>query len=879
MKLLSTFVLSFCLSILSVNCALLGIDFGTEYTKAILVAPGVPFDILLTSESKRKDVSGLAIEFDTSKETPDVHRKFGTHALSTCIKSPQSCMLYLKPLLGLGSADEGMYEYSGKFPGVGLGIQNGRDAATVVTGSKDGSFNDTFLLEEVVAMTFLEIKNRALEYWKERSPDTFGTIEEVVISVPRYFNDASRIAITDAAELAGMKVISLVDDGLATALDYAQKRNDFKQNEKEYHLIFDSGAGSTKASLVSFTNINDTVYVELENYAYSDKFNGELFTIMVRAIILEQFSEQSGVQIADILYDAKVMQKLWQVSEKTKLILSANTETTVNIESLYNDIDFKGYVTREELESRMEISLSAIPNMLSSVFNGFDVKQKLNSVILSGGSIRVPIVQQYLVDFFGTDELISKTVNADESVVFGTTLYGAQLLKLTRKKNFKVIDHSPVGYNIYYKTPDNQIKGSVEVPSGLPSNEKLSFNISDFENQFVPEVNINIFQNNKILTHQLNFTMPKKFNETTCEGGKLEYTMNYGFSKSHVFNVNSIKVQCYPLVNDTISETARIGTMQHVSKYFGFEPMPPSMKAKSINRLNLFEKRDSERQLISDTRNQLESKLYEIRYALEEYEQVLPSSFFEETSANITETLEWLDYESDDATIGDIRDKLQGAEEVESNINKYINVSTYESAYENVYLPYDNLLAQKEKVIGQIEEILAKEETMKKECEKYNLDCDKFLSKLYGSKYPNMEEMFTKVDDELQQIYTTAGLLENPIESDVYAQTDIVPFLEAADLIATVDKNLASIARGYQAVFDSRNDFVSQQITLAKAAAKKAAREAAKEASKEAEMAKQHSDETLGKADSTTAGTVSSTSSITGDHTTSTSDSVEHDEL
>ena len=828
MKVSLGFVISFLFCLFRANCALLGIDFGTEYTKAILVAPGVPFDILLTSESKRKDVSGLALLMDLDKdEKKEFHRKYGTQALSTCIKTPQSCMLYLKPLLGLSHADDAMHDHASKFPGIGLGLQSGRDAVTVITADKTSKHNETFLVEEVIAMTFLEIKNRAVEYWQERSPETVGSVDEVVISVPRYFTEAARIALTDAAELAGLKVISLVDDGLAIAIDYGQKRTDFAENEKEYHLIFDAGAGATKASLVSFVNSNNTMTLELENYGFSDKLNGELFTVMVKTIILEQFAERNNFPTNDILDDSRAMQKVWQAAEKAKLILSANTETTVNIESFYKELDFKGIITRAELEKKMEYSLSAIPEMLNYVFKGFDLKN-LNSVILSGGSVRVPIVQQNLVDYFGSNELLSKNVNADESVIFGTTLEGAQILQLTRKKQFKVIDRSSVGYSIRYFSSENPSlpEGVIQVPQGIPSQEKITANLTTFSDQFLPSIDIEVLSEGESVMQKYSFKMPKRFNETTCEGG-LEYSITYGFSQSDIFQVNNIKLNCYPVVNGTISEVAKVGNMLSESTFYGFQPMSPQLKSKSISRLNAFEKKDLERQKMSDLKNNLEAKLYEIRYLLEENDNILPAELLESYSLNVTNSLDWLDYESDDATLKDVQEKIKQANRAESEIKLYELVSQYDDAVKNIKLPYQLLLTKKDEVIKSIDEILEKDHGLAEECEKYGIDYEKKIQKVYGTAWPSFETFLEKIEAELKTLEASVYLLEQG--ADVFGSIEANVLVDAIRKVGKTEKLISSFEKSYEGALESRKDFVNHLLVSAKKAARKAEKEKLKE--------------------------------------------------
>ncbi|KAG0689289.1 lumenal Hsp70 protein [Pichia californica] len=840
------------------------INFGTEYTKAILVAPGVPFDILLTSESKRKDVSGLALLMDVNDDgKPDFHRKFGTHALSTCIKSPQSCMIYLKPLLGGSTVNTAMREYSYKFPGVTLGIQGGRDAVTLVTSDKTGKHNETLLLEEVVGMTFLEIKNRALDYWKERSPETVGTIDEVVISVPRYFTEAARISLTDAAELAGLKVIALVDDGLSVALDYAQKRNDFEENTKEYHLIFDAGAGSTKLSLVSIANVNETLNLELENYAYSDILNGEFFTTAVRSIILDKFCAENGIENDDVLFDFKAMQKLWQASEKTKLILSANSETKVTIESLYGDIDFKGIVTRDELESVMTAPMDLLKPLFINVLEGFDIK-KLNSIILAGGSSRVPMIQQALSSYLGSDELISKNVNADESVVFGTTLVGAQALGLTRKRQFNIIDRSSVKYDIKYSSAnDSSVGGLIEVPKGILSDKKFSVNLTEFSNEYLKGINVEVLQNGDVITQIYNFTTPKRFNSTTCEGG-LKYVLNYGFSKSDIFQVNSIKMECHSLINGTVSKVPKHGNMPVESTYFGFQPMPASMKRSSISRLNALETRDLERQKMSDIKNKLEGKLYELRYLLEEYESVLPSDIYDTYSVNVTEGLDWLDYESDEATLKDVETKLNEITKIQSEVLLYELVNEYENAVINLKTPYEELLAKKDALTLNIDNIINKDKKLSSECEKYGIDFESLVSKLHSGSWPKLETIMDKIDESFSAVGEGVKLLEAGAKK--YEEIARHLLVNSIKNIEKSEKLIESIEKGYETVAANRKEFIQYQLQEAKKKLKKEKKAAA-------------SSEDVTSTNPTSTNPTSTNPNSTNITSPTTSSSVVHDEL
>lgn len=817
MRISASLVLSLCSLIFAAQAALLGIDFGTEYTKAILVAPNVPFDILLTSESKRKNIAGLAVTFDnTNKDDIQVQRMFGTHALSTCIKIPQSCLLFPKPLLGLGYKSEQIDDYISKLPGTTLGIQNGRDAVTVVASNKDETYSDTFLIEEVAAMIFIEIKSRAVEYWKERSPETVGTIDEVAISIPRYFNDAARTAITDAAELAGLKVVALVDDGLAIALDYAQKKTDFKINEKEYHLIFDCGAGSTKLSLVSFANINDTnVNIELESYAFSDQFNGQLFTKAVRNLILNQLVTQNNISTEAVINDFKAMQKLWQAAEKAKLILSANSDTKVNIESVYENIDFKGIITREELEKTLESHILSIPYVLDSVFVGYeDIKANLKSVILAGGSSRVPAVQAALTDYFGSEE-ISKNVNADESVVFGTTLRGAQILKLTRKSQFNVIDRSPYSHDIYYKSSDGTKGGKIEVPTGLMPSEKRFANLTEFDGSFIPQFSIDVFQNDKTLSHSYNMSIPHRVNKTICDSPR--YEISYGLTRHNAFIVNNVKVHC------TFNDTTKVTPMISYSKLHGFDPMPSMMKKTSIKRLTAMEMQEEQRHRLADLKNSIEAKLYELRYILEEYEEVFISDLTEELNGVISEHLEWLDYDSDNAKFVDVAARLDNVNALVQDVHKYTLVATPQFAKVNVIDVYNELKQKKDEIVKKIEmETAEKDMIMEAQCNAFGVDFSKIGSKHI---WPTLE-----VDSQFSQLKELCDLAATPGDVEEY-KAHVREIATAVDAIEDVNNALDAFVKEVDNVYELKSAFVRQKVLAAERASKKAAAAAATAAS------------------------------------------------
>ncbi|GME90726.1 unnamed protein product [Ambrosiozyma monospora] len=170
---LSTITSILTIILLPVYGALLGIDLGQEFVKSVLVAPKVPFDIILTTDTKRKDVSGLSMT-KLSNSQHDMFRNFGSHALSACVRQPSSCLIHLKSLLGKSVQDAETTQYSKNHAGVKL-VPSVPDRDTV-SFEIDGT---AYPVEEVLAMTFENIKGRAEAHWQEALPGSATQISDV----------------------------------------------------------------------------------------------------------------------------------------------------------------------------------------------------------------------------------------------------------------------------------------------------------------------------------------------------------------------------------------------------------------------------------------------------------------------------------------------------------------------------------------------------------------------------------------------------------------------------------------------------------------------------------------------------------------------------
>lgn len=663
----------FAVSLVASNAAILGIDFGTDYTKAALVAPGVPFEIVLSSDSKRKEPSGLA--FKKAGTAGEVERIYGSATASHCTRFPHTCLNNLKPLFGKSVDSQDLQIYLESHPGL-----------EVVESAKGGRIEFSVLghkypIEEALAMNIQNIVSRAVELLKEKAPGGYSKIDDVVVTVPQFFSQEQRMAIKDAVELAGLNTIALVDDGLAIAVNYATTRQ-FEENTKEYHIIYDMGAGSTKATLVSFEQLskNDSLIIKVEDYAYDETLSGSYFTKAIAEIIKQKFlSQYPKIKSTTLEKNPRSIAKLFQTAEKAKLILSANTDSPVSIESLYEDIDFKTTVSREEFEEYVSESANKITKPILSVLENFE-KNDINSVIYAGGSTRVPFVKRHLATILHEDQ-ISKTINADESALMGATLRGVQISKMFKAKEMNITEMSLSNYEYKLGVEGEEDDESIEIvfPKNSKYDQVKEIEFTELANK-TNNFTIDIFQNSKLyLTYE--FTNVNSsvsfldFNSTECAYG-YKIVGFFKLSESNIFSLDRTMVKCDGYKAENSTKVSRFTTYPLHSKvsYSKISPLSLALKQRLKSHLSTLNQKDKQRRLKFERLNELEAILYKLRYYLEEDEVVEkgPQEIMKNATACVSDYLTWLEDKGDNATSKEIKLKIETIKDYQSKIETYL---------------------------------------------------------------------------------------------------------------------------------------------------------------------------------------------------------------
>ncbi|KAM0747743.1 actin-like ATPase domain-containing protein [Meredithblackwellia eburnea MCA 4105] len=421
------------LPLLANAASLLAIDYGTDGFKASLVKPGVPFDVLINKDSKRKTPSLVTMRGED--------RSFGAEAASLATRFPQSSYAAIKLLLGHPATHTQALLHQSLFQ------------LPPSTTSRGSPAVGGFSVEEILSMQF--------SYAKEMAEDVAGeAVREAVVTVPNWFGQSERQAVLDSLDLAGLRALGLVNDGTAAAVNYAMTRT--FPPAPSYHLLYDFGSASLRTTVVSLRSallpdphslaakpeLKNVTSLNVHGLGFDTTVGGYVFDRIVRDVMKADFEAKTGKKLDG---DKRAMAKLLKEAARVKQVLSANSESSGRIEGLIDDIDLRAVVTREQLEGQ---AANLVPRFTQPIADALAAAnltiEDLESVILIGGSSRVPMVEAAVRNYVGEDK-IAKNVNADEAAVMGAALFGAGLSPGFRTKEIRVQDITPYAIDVSYE--------------------------------------------------------------------------------------------------------------------------------------------------------------------------------------------------------------------------------------------------------------------------------------------------------------------------------------------------------------------------------------------------------------------------------------------
>ncbi|XP_027330881.1 heat shock 70 kDa protein isoform X2 [Abrus precatorius] len=377
----------------------IGIDLGTTYS-CVGVWQNDRVEIIPNDQGNRTTPSYVAFT--------DTERLIGDAAKNQVAMNPRNTVFDAKRLIGRRYSDASVQNDMKLWP---FKVIAGPGDKPMIVVTYKGE-EKTFAAEEISSMVLIKMREVAEAFLGH-------AVKNAVITVPAYFNDSQRQATKDAGAISGLNVLRIINEPTAAAIAYGLDKKASRKGEQNV-LIFDLGGGTFDVSLLT---IEEGIF-EVKATAGDTHLGGEDFDNRMVNHFVSEFRRKNK---KDISGNARALRRLRTACERAKRTLSSTAQTTIEIDSLYEGIDFYATITRARFEElNMDLFRKCMEPVEKCLRDAKIDKSHVHEVVLVGGSTRIPKVQQLLQDFFNGKELC-KSINPDEAVAYGAAVQAAIL--------------------------------------------------------------------------------------------------------------------------------------------------------------------------------------------------------------------------------------------------------------------------------------------------------------------------------------------------------------------------------------------------------------------------------------------------------------------